>query len=89
LPAKRAATVRAAAEITQAERPCRAFPPHPQNEEFYEVHAESGQLPALNRQLRSWEKTYNCIRPHQSLTYLTPLEFITRWKENLRKAKCH
>jgi transposase InsO family protein len=59
------------------------------NEEFYEVHAESDQVPVLNRQLRGWEKTYNCIRPHQSLAYLTPLEFITRWKRNLGKAKCH
>jgi transposase InsO family protein len=59
------------------------------NEEFYEVHAQSDQLPVLNRQLRRWENTYNCIRPHQSLAYLTPLEFITRWKQNLRKAKCH
>lgn len=59
------------------------------NEEFYEVHAESDQVPALNSQLRHWEKTYNRIRPHQSLAYLTPLEFITRWKHNLRKAKCH
>ena len=59
------------------------------NEEFYQVHAESDQVPTLNFQLRHWEKTYNCIRPHQSLAYLTPLEFITRWKRNLRKAKCH
>jgi len=59
------------------------------NEEFYEVQAESDQLPLLNRQLRRWEKTYNCVRPHQSLAYLTPLEFIARWKLNLRKAKCH
>ena len=59
------------------------------NEEFYEVQAESDQVPVLNSQLRRWEKTYNCIRPHQSLAYLTPLEFITRWKHNLRKAKCH
>jgi putative transposase len=59
------------------------------NEEFYEVQAESDQLPVLNRQLRRWEHTYNCVRPHQSLAYLTPLEFITRWKQNLRKAKCH
>jgi transposase InsO family protein len=59
------------------------------NEEFYEVHAESDQVSTLNRQLRHWEKTYNHIRPHQSLAYLTPLEFITRWKHNLRKAKCH
>lgn len=59
------------------------------NEEFYEVQAESDQVPVLNRQLLRWEKTYNCVRPHQSLAYLTPLEFITRWKHNLRKAKCH
>jgi transposase InsO family protein len=59
------------------------------NEEFYEVQAESDQLPLLNRQLRRSEKTYNCVRPHQSLAYLTPLEFIARWKLNLRKAKCH
>jgi len=59
------------------------------NEEFYEVQAESDQVPELNRQLLRWERTYNCVRPHQSLAYLTPLEFITRWKRNLRKAKCH
>jgi len=59
------------------------------NEEFYQVHAQSDQVPVRNRQLRRWEKTYNCVRPHQSLAYLTPLEFITRWKHNLRKAKCH
>jgi len=59
------------------------------NEEFYQVHAQSDQVPALNHQLRRWENTYNCIRPHQSLAYLTPLEFVTQWKHNLRKAKCH
>jgi len=59
------------------------------NEEFYEVQAESDQPLVLNRQLLRWEKTYNCVRPHQSLGYLTPLEFITRWKRNQRKAKCH
>ena len=48
------------------------------NEEFYEVHAQSDQVPVLNLQLRHWERTYNCVRPHQSLAYLTPLEFITR-----------
>jgi transposase InsO family protein len=59
------------------------------NEEFYQVQAESDQVPLLNFQLRHWEKTYNCIRPHQSLGYLTPLEFISRGKLQLRKAKCH
>jgi putative transposase len=59
------------------------------NEEFYEVQAESDQPLVLNRQLLRWEKVYNCVRPHQSLAYLTPLQFITRWKNNRRKAKCH
>jgi putative transposase len=42
------------------------------NEEFYQVQAESDQVPLLNFQLRHWEKTYNCIRPQQPLGYLTP-----------------
>jgi transposase InsO family protein len=53
------------------------------------VQAQSDRVPVLNHQLRRWENIYNCVRPHQSLAYLTPLEFITRWKANLRKAKCH
>ena len=59
------------------------------HEEFYQVHADSDQPPRLNLQLRHWEHTYNCVRAHQSLAYLTPLEFVTRWKNNPRKAKCH
>jgi putative transposase len=59
------------------------------NEEFYQVQAQSDQVPVLNHQLRRWENTYNCVRPHQSLAYLTPLEFVARWKANLGKAKCH
>ena len=59
------------------------------HEEFYQVCADSDQPPALNRQLRRWEHTYNCVRPHQSLAYLTPLEFLRQWKQNHGKAKCH
>ncbi|MGB2901625.1 MAG: integrase core domain-containing protein [Candidatus Acidiferrum sp.] len=59
------------------------------HEEFYQVHADSDQPRRLNHQLRHWEHTYNCVRPHQSLAYLTPLEFVTRWKLHRRKAKCH
>lgn len=59
------------------------------NEEFYEVLANSDQPEILNRQLRRWEHTYNCVRPHQALAYLTPLEFLRQWKQNHRKAKCH
>lgn len=59
------------------------------NEEFYEVQADSDQVPVLNRQLRRWEHIYNCVRPHQALAYLTPLEFLAQWKQNHGKAKCH
>lgn len=45
-------------------------------EEFYEVHDVAWNLPALNRQVRTWERVYNTIRPHQSLGQQTPLQFL-------------
>ena len=59
------------------------------NEEFYQVQADSVELVRLNQQLRRWEHIYNRVRPHQSLAYLTPLEFLRRWNQSHRKAKCH
>jgi hypothetical protein len=41
--------------------------------------SDSDQPLRLNHQLRHWEHTNNCVRPHQSLAYLTPLEFVNRW----------
>ncbi|MGH9682900.1 MAG: integrase core domain-containing protein [Candidatus Acidiferrales bacterium] len=32
---------------------------------------------------------YNTARPHQALGYLTPLEFLERWKSQPKKAECH
>jgi transposase InsO family protein len=45
-------------------------------EAFYQVTDCSLEMAALNRELRAWEKTYNTVRPHQSLGYLTPLRFL-------------
>jgi putative transposase len=45
-------------------------------EEFYQVTACSLQINKLNRELRQWEKIYNTVRPHQSLGYLTPRQFL-------------
>ena len=45
-------------------------------EEFYEVTECSWRVPQLNRELLQWERTYNTIRPHQALGYLTPLQFL-------------
>src|SRR6266478_4001326 len=59
------------------------------NEEFYELAHGQLSLEALNQQLRSWENTYNCVRPHQALGYLTPQEFLLQWKCKSKKAKCH
>ena len=59
------------------------------SEEFYEVIPDSFQLPALNRDLRAWERIYNTVRPHQALGYLTPLQFLTQNKSLSKEAKCH
>lgn len=45
-------------------------------EEFYQVTACSLEMNKLNRELRHWEKVYNTVRPHQSLGYLTPRQFL-------------
>jgi len=45
-------------------------------EEFYEVTDAEPELPALQAALRAWETTYNTIRPHQALGYLTPAEYL-------------
>jgi putative transposase len=45
-------------------------------EEFYEINECSWLIPKLNDQLRQWEHVYNCIRPHQTLQYKTPLQFL-------------
>ncbi len=59
-------------------------------EEFYEVTESSFELAELRIELMQWEETYNRIRPHQALSYLTPLEFIEQWQEKQRKeVMCH
>jgi putative transposase len=50
-------------------------------EEFYEVNDFSFDIKVLNQELLDWETVYNTIRPHQAIGYLTPLEYITKWKQ--------
>jgi transposase InsO family protein len=45
-------------------------------EEFYEVTDAEPELGAFQAELRAWETVYNTIRPHQSLGYLTPAEYL-------------
>ncbi len=47
-------------------------------EEFYEVNHTSFQMKELNQALLEWEMIYNTVRPHQSLMYLTPKQFLER-----------
>jgi putative transposase len=45
-------------------------------EEFYEVTTAEPELAAFQVELLAWERVYNTIRPHQSLGYLTPAEYL-------------
>ena len=45
-------------------------------EEFYEVTDAEATLAELRPALLAWEATYNTIRPHQALGYLTPAEYL-------------
>jgi len=59
------------------------------NEEFYEVTPDRWTVPELNGQLRAWERTYNTVRPHQALGYLTPQQFVAQWQSQRKDLKCH
>lgn len=48
-------------------------------EEFHELAWGEPDLRRLGRSLLRWERTYNTIRPHQALGYLTPAEFVAGW----------
>ncbi len=50
--------------------------------EFYEVEDIAWKMEDHNKQLEEWDRTYNTIRPHQSLDYKTPAEYYRRWKKN-------
>jgi putative transposase len=45
-------------------------------EEFYEVTDAEATLADLRPALLAWEATYNTVRPHQALGYLTPAEYL-------------
>jgi transposase InsO family protein len=45
-------------------------------EEFYEVTDAELHPDAIRAELLRWEWTYNTVRPHQALGYLTPAEYL-------------
>ena len=58
-------------------------------EEFYEVVEFSLHVATLNQELRAWELTYNTVRPHQALGYLTPQQFLRQQQSQRKEAECH
>ena len=47
------------------------------------------EVATLNQELLAWERTYNTVRPHQALGYLTPLQFVSHRQHQLKEVKCH
>jgi transposase InsO family protein len=45
-------------------------------EEFYELTNAETTVAAMNQALMDWESVYNHLRPHQSLGYQTPSQFL-------------
>jgi transposase InsO family protein len=45
------------------------------------AYGEAYTAADLNELVDGWNYTYNHVRPHQSLGYLTPVEFLSRWNE--------
>lgn len=54
--------------------------------EFYEKGKLFNDLQTQKEATKKWENFYNFKRPHQALSYLTPMEFYALWKKNPEKA---
>jgi putative transposase len=57
-------------------------------EEFYEVADSDFSINDVRLKLLQWELRYNTVRPHQSLNYLTPYEFLQQHNKN-KEVMCH
>jgi putative transposase len=49
-------------------------------EEFYQQGNMRSGVEQLLPLLKAWEYTYNHVRPHQSLNYATPMEYLTKYQ---------
>ena len=58
-------------------------------EEFYELTPCALSITELNRELQAWERTYNTVRPHQALAYLTPQQFLAQSPPQRKEPECH
>jgi transposase InsO family protein len=58
-------------------------------EEFYELTPCALSITELNQELLDWERTYNTVRPHQALGYLTPQQFLALSSSQRKDHMCH
>ena len=49
-------------------------------EEFYQCYGGDLTVAALRPALHEWEGVYNTARPQQALGYLTPAQWLARWR---------
>ena len=58
-------------------------------EEFYELTDSNFDMVQINEALRKWEFVYDTVRPHQSLGYLTPYQFLQQYHRKRKEVMCH
>jgi len=46
--------------------------------EFYQQGNTDKDIKAMNKSLETWEHTWNYVRPHEALNYLTPDEYLNK-----------
>ena len=51
----------------------------PTSEECYQVENLPADLGGLEQALLAWNHTYETVRPHQALGYMTPDQFYHHW----------
>ena len=49
--------------------------------EFYQQGNCHSLLPVMQRKIQEWENTWNTVRPHAALNYLTPQEYTEKLKQ--------
>lgn len=50
--------------------------------EFYQQGNVRQQFKLMRQLIKAWEKTWNEVRPHQALDYLTPREYLEKWQSS-------
>ncbi len=58
------------------------------DDEFYNQGNRHNTFEKQAKAMRAWETTYNTIRPHQALGYLTPIEYFQLWQTDNKTARC-